>query len=575
MHDTIIRRGTIVDGTGGPPFEGDVAIDSGRISVVGQVDGSAREEIDAGGRVVTPGFIDIHTHYDGQVSWDPVFSPSPLHGVTTAIMGNCGVGFAPVHPGQRSWAIGLMEGVEDIPSTALTAGIRWEWETFPEFLAFLDEQPLAIDVGTHIPHGPLRAYVMGQRGIENEPASAEDIETMAHLVGEAIQAGALGFSTSRLLAHKGSDGVVVPGTFASEEELFAVGRALGRGVFEVAPAGAAGMSFGEPLEAFENDLRWMRRLAAETGRSVVFALIDAAVIDAAIMGTGGWPPAHWRYLFNQSVEAWEEGVPLRAMTGPRPPGGVFTLGSKHAFVSLASYQALATLPLPEQVARMRERATREAILSEARSIPESFMRRGLDQLFTLGDPPNYDPAPENSIEARAIREGRDPLDVYYDALLQDDGREVLIPKANSDPYHFMLAHPCCVLGLGDGGAHVTSVCDMSSPTVMLTLGIPDASGSSVFSLEWAIWKQTGDPASLYGLNDRGVLQTGKKADLNLIDLDRLRLRRPEVVYDLPGGGASRLIQRADGYVATMVSGVFVARDGQYTGARPGTVARGC
>ena len=569
MHDLVIRNGTVVDGTGAPAFTADVAVDGGRITVVGTVTAEGREEIDATGRLVTPGFVDVHTHYDGQVTWDPTLSPSSWHGVTTVVMGNCGVGFAPAAPDRHEWLIGLMEGVEDIPGTALAEGIRWGWETFPEFLDFVDAQPLMIDVGTQVPHGSVRGYVMGDRGARNEPANPDDVAAMARIVREGIEAGALGVSTSRTIAHRAIDGEPVPGTFAAEDELFAMGRALaeaGTGVFELAPAGV----MGEDLAAPGREMEWMIRLTEETGRPISFALIQHDL-----------QPDQWKEMLDLVGGAHERGIPVRPQVAGRPLGLLIGLQTFHALRDRPTYRSIGHLPLDELVARLREPAVRAAILSEAPdSDPSlSFIGMGLDRTFRLGDPPDYEPDAADSIAAIAEREGRDPWELFYDLMLEDDGRQLLLRPLlgyagfTQDPIREMVLHPATVLGLGDGGAHVGAICDASIETYMLTHWVRDRTRGERLPLELVIHKMTADAASLYGLTDRGVLAPGKKADLNVIDHDRLRLRRPAMHHDLPAG-APRLLQTAEGYDATIVSGVVVMRDGVDTGARPGALVRG-
>jgi N-acyl-D-amino-acid deacylase len=569
MHDLIVRGGTVVDGTGEPAVAADVAVDDGRITQVGRVDGDASEVIDAGGKLVTPGFVDVHTHYDGQVTWDPLLTPSSWHGVTTIVMGNCGVGFAPARPDKHDWIIGLMEGVEDIPGAALAAGIRWGWETFPEFLDFLDEQPLALDVGTQVPHGAVRGYVMGERGARNEPATSDDTAAMAAIVREGIEAGALGVSTSRTIAHRAIDGEPVPGTFAAEDELFALGRALGKvdaGVFELAPAGV----LGEDLAAADREMDWMLRLAAEIDRPVTFAMIQH-----------DQDPDQWKRMLDLALEVYDRGVPIRPQVAGRPLGLLLGLQTFHPLRDRPSIQAIDGLPLDEKVERLRDPAMRAAILAESPQPDDvmAFIGLGLDRIFPIGDPPDYEPAPDESIAARAERDGRDPTDLLYDLLLAHDGRELLLrpllgySRFTHDPIREMVENPMTALGLGDGGAHCGAICDASIETYMLTHWVRDRSRGERLPLELVVRKMTSDTASLYGLGDRGEITPGKKADLNVIDLDRLELRRPEMHYDLPGG-ARRLLQRAEGYDATIVSGEVVLRDGEDTGARPGALLRG-
>ncbi|MSO79488.1 MAG: D-aminoacylase, partial [Acidimicrobiia bacterium] len=389
MHDLVIRGGTVVDGTGSAPVLGDVAIDAGKITEVGRVDVAGEQEIDAAGMLVTPGFVDVHTHYDGQVTWDPMLTPSTWHGVTTVVMGNCGVGFAPARPDKHEWLIGLMEGVEDIPGAALSAGIKWGWETFPEFLDFLDTQTLAIDIATQVPHGSVRGYVMGERGARNEPATPEDIEQMARIVREGIEAGALGVSTSRTIAHRAIDGEPVPGTFAAEDELFAMGRALadaGSGVFELAPAGV----MGEDLAASEKEMDWMRRLARETGRPITFALLQHDM-----------DPDQWKKMLDLAGEAYDEGVPIRPQIAGRPLGLLLGLQTFHPLRGRPSYDPLDALPLDEKVAAMRDPDLRARILSESPAADDrmAFIGMGLDRIFKLGEPPDYEPAPDQSLAA--------------------------------------------------------------------------------------------------------------------------------------------------------------------------------
>src|SRR5918995_995776 len=572
MHDLVIRNGSVVDGTGGPaqaPGSADIAIDGERITGVGQVDGKGRREIDALGRLVTPGFVDIHTHYDGQATWDPEVTPTSWHGVTTIVMGNCGVGFAPARPDQREWLVQLMEGVEDIPGTALAEGINWEWESFPEYLDALDRMPRALDIGTQVPHGAVRAYVMGERGARNQPATSDDAARMAEIVREGIEAGALGVSTSRTIAHRAIDGEPVPGTFAAEDELFTLGRALAdadAGVFELAPAGV----LGEDLAAADREMDWMRRLAAEIDRPVTFAMIQH-----------DQDPDQWKRMLDLALEVYDRGVPIRPQVAGRPLGLLLGLQTFHPLRDRPSYQAIDPLPLDEKVARLRDPAVRAAILSES-SQPDdvmAFIGLGLDRIFPIGDPPDYEPGPGESIAARAEREGRDPTDLLYDLLLAHNGRELLLrpllgySRFTHDPIREMVENSATALGLGDGGAHCGAICDASIETYMLTHWVRDRTRGERLPLELVVRKMTSDTASLYGLGDRGEIMPGKKADLNVIDLERLALHRPEMHYDLPGN-ARRLLQRADGYDATIVSGEVVMRDGEDTGARPGALVRG-
>ncbi|MDA8045206.1 MAG: amidohydrolase family protein [Actinomycetota bacterium] len=571
MHDLIVRGAQLVDGTGAAARTADVAVDGGRITEVGHLGArAARRQVDADGLLMTPGFVDIHTHYDGQATWDPLLSPSCWHGVTTVVMGNCGVGFAPVHPGTEDWLIQLMEGVEDIPGTALAEGISWGWESFPEYLDALDAMPRALDIGAQVPHGAVRAYVMGERGARNEPATAEDIEAMARIVLEGVRAGALGFSTSRTVVHRALDGQPVPGTFAAEDELRGLGRALaqaGRGVFEVAPAGV----MGEDLLAPEKEVAWMARLSAETGRPVTFALAQH-----------NQAPDQWRDLLRLAAEATGEGAALRAQVMGRPTNLLVGWQTQtHPFQKRPTYQAIADLPLAERMTHLRRPEVRAAILSEqvAGGPMASIVSAGLDRIYPMGEPPDYEPGPERSVAAIAKAQGRDGEEVLYDLMMANDGRELLMlallgySAGNLDAMREMLLHPSAALGLSDGGAHCGAICDASMPTFMLTHWARDRDRGPTLDLELVVRKMTSETAQTYGLADRGVVAAGAKADFNLIDFDRLQLRLPELVFDLPGG-ARRLVQEADGYVATFVSGVQTMAEGRDTGSRPGRLVRG-
>jgi N-acyl-D-amino-acid deacylase len=569
MHDLVIRGGTVVDGTGGPSRTADVAIDDGLITAVGDLEtAAAHRTIDADGLLVTPGVVDVHTHYDGQVTWDPLVTPSSWHGITTIVMGNCGVGFAPVRPGSQEWLVQLMEGVEDIPGTALTEGITWGWESFPEYLTALEGMGRVVDVGTQVPHGAVRAYVMGERGSRNEPATAEDIAAMAALVKEGIAAGALGFSTSRTIVHRAVDGEPVPGTFAAEDEIFGIGQALkslGAGVFELAPAGA----MGEDLAAPEREVALMRRLSAAIGRPISFALLQ---VDAA--------PDQWREILRLAAAANAEGADLRPQVAGRALNVLLGFQTFHPFSKRPTYMALADLPLAERIQHLRKDEVRRAILSE--SIPDDPLMamiggQSTSHMFPLGEPPDYEPTPDMSVAAIARREGRPEEEVLYDLLLRHDGRELVLftlggySHGSLDDMKEMLLHPNSALGLSDGGAHCGVICDASAPTYMLSHWARDRADG--LPLEFVVKKMTRDTAHLYGLEDRGVLAPGFKADLNLVDLENLNLRLPEMVYDLPAG-ARRLIQRADGWKATICSGEVTFEDGEHTDARPGRLIRG-
>ena len=580
MSNLVVRNGTIVDGTGRPSFTADVVIIDGRIAAVGDADevlpvvaadGRSPEEIDATGLLVTPGWVDIHTHYDGQVTWDDVLAPSAWHGVTTMVMGNCGVGFAPAAPERREWLIGLMEGVEDIPGTALAEGIEWEWETFPEYLDALEPRRWTMDVGTQIAHGAVRAYVMGERGARNEPATPDDIAAMRSIVRDAVAAGALGFSTSRTIAHTAIDGEPVPGTFAAEDELFGIGAALGEldtGVFELAPMGAAGEDVVNPIK----EVDWMRRLSAEIGRPVTFAMIQ---VDAA--------PDLWRELMGASLAAVEQGADIWPQVAGRATG---LLGGHHTTFSLfdvvPAYAALKARGLSDDAfhEKLRDPAVRESITGWAPDpVTAERLEHAFEHTYLLGDPPDYEPGPERSIAGLAAASGRPPLEVAYDAMMANDGNGLLyVPILNYsegslDPVREMMLHPRSASGLADGGAHCGVICDASMPTFMLTHWTRDRTRGETLPLEWVVKKQTHDTARLYGMADRGTIEPGMVGDLNVIDYDRLQLEAPYVTADLPAGGR-RILQGATGYVATVKSGVVTFADGKDTGARPGALLRG-
>jgi N-acyl-D-amino-acid deacylase len=572
MHDLIITGGTVVDGTGAPPRPADVAVDDGRITEVGHVEGGGSRTIDAEGLLVTPGWVDVHSHYDGQATWDPELAPSSWHGVTTLVMGNCGVGFAPAAPDRHDWLIGLMEGVEDIPGTALAEGIKWEWETFPEYLDALERRRWTVDVGTQVPHGAVRAYVMGERGARNEEATAEDIEAMRAIVLDALRAGALGFSTSRTLGHRAVDGELVPGTHAGEDELFGIGAALadaGCGVFELAPLGSA----GEMLDDAFGEVDWMRRLSAAIGRPVSYALLQ---VDD--------DPDMWRKQLAASLEACGEGAQLFPQIAGRPTG---LLTGHHAtlclFSDIPAYRELRArgLSMDELAVALQDPELRRRITSWTPESPAraAAMEKAYHRTFVLGEPPDYEPGPERSLAGLAAARGMTPLEVAYDEMATHDGQGLLyLPILNYatgdlEHVHEMLLHPRGLLGLADGGAHTGTICDASMPTFMLTHWTRDRSRGDTFPVEYVVKKQTHDTARLYGMSDRGTLEPGALGDLNLIDYDALSLQRPYVAADLPAGGR-RLLQRAEGYRATIKKGAVTFEDGEPTGEQPGRLVRG-
>ena len=571
MHDLVIRGGTIVDGSGAPAFTGDVAIDGEIITQAGGKAGPARQDIDAAGLLVTPGVVDVHTHYDGQATWDPYLAPSGWHGVTTMVMGNCGVGFAPARPDRHAWLIQLMEGVEDIPGTALAEGIQWGWESFPEYLDALERMPRAVDVGTQVPHGAVRGYVMGERGARNQVASAEDIVAMSTIVEEALRAGALGFTSSRTMLHRAKDGKPVPGTFAGHDELIGIGRACvraGHGVFEIASDFGIGGMHGR----FKEDVDWMHCLAKETGLPISFVLAQ-----------GSHNPEEWRAILRWTEAAVADGANLRVQVAARPAGMLLNFDNPmHPFKGHPTYLALQHLPFAERIARLSEPAVRAQLASERSTLMgsfDSFFVTHFDNMYPLGDPPDYEPTRERSVAAIAAREGRHPQEVLLDAMLADGGRDFIYypiinyADASMEPLREMLQHPRALLSLSDGGAHCGVICDASAPSYLLTYWARDRTRGARLPLEFVVKLQTRDTALAYGLHDRGLLAPGMLADLNVIDFARLHLHAPEAVHDLPAAGR-RLVQRVDGYRATLKRGQVTYRDGVVTGALPGRLVRG-
>ncbi|WP_345353449.1 N-acyl-D-amino-acid deacylase family protein [Rhodococcus olei] len=564
-YDLVVRGGTVYDGTGTPGRSADIAVTDGKIVVVGAVSGTGAEEIDARGLIVTPGFVDIHTHYDGQALWSDQLAPSSWHGVTTAVMGNCGVGFAPCKPQDRTALIALMEGVEDIPAAVMHEGLNWRWESFPEYLEVVDSMPRDIDLCALVPHAPIRVFVMGERALRLEPATPDDVARMRELVAEAIRAGAFGVSTSRSIAHRNCAGDFTPTLLARESEIAGLVMGLddaGRGIFEV--VGESGDS--EVVGEFE----LIRRSLEKSGRPGVFSLIQS----------GSQPNKNqWRELMELADRAIEEGVSLRPVVAPRSISILLGLeGSQNPFSGTATYREIAALPLDERVAIMKDPAIRRRILSDDPTEFSTFAlmsRIPYWNMFRFGDPPNYTPSASESIAAIAERDNRDPADIAYDIMLESDGMGfIYVPFANYASGDLsvceeMLANPNTIMGLGDGGAHVGFILDAGFPTWLLTYWVKDRRR---FSLEEAVRRLTSDTAESVGLSDRGRIDVGLRADLNVIDFDRLNFGPPYVAYDLPAGGR-RLLQKANGYQATIVAGRTVYRNGVDTGARPGRLVR--
>jgi len=561
----IIRGGTIVDGTGAPAVAGDLALAGDRILAVGDIGTlSAPEEIDATGRIVTPGFVDIHTHYDGQAVWDRHMAPSAWHGVTTAVMGNCGVGFAPCKPADREKLVELMEGVEDIPGPVMHEGLNWQWEGFAEYLDVLDRTPRDIDLCALLPHAALRVYVMGERAINHEAANQEDIARMRDLTEDAIKAGAFGFSTSRTISHKTLAGDFTPTLRAHEDELTGIAmgmKAAGSGFLEIVS------DWKEPSP--EGEFAVLRRVIEKSGRTAVFSLTQRH--DR---------PDFWRDLMRMSNEAKADGLSIRPVAAPRPIGILLGLeGSQNPFSGTPTYRAIAHLSLEDRVAAMRDPEVRAKILADDPVKESTFPlihRISFTKMFRLGAPANYEPTRDQSITAIAEREGRSPQEVAYDILLERDGKSfIYTPLVNYASYDMstpeaMLADPNVIMGLGDGGAHVGFILDAGFPTWLMSYWGRDRAR---FPIEEVIRRLTSDTAEAAGLSDRGVLAAGKKADVNVIDWDAVGFSDPYVTFDLPAGG-KRLLQRATGYAATIVSGQVTYRDGEATGALPGAVVRG-
>jgi N-acyl-D-aspartate/D-glutamate deacylase len=558
--DLVVRGGLVADGRGGDPIEADVAVEDGRVIAVGTVSGKGAQEIDASEQLVTPGFVDIHTHYDGQATWDSCLAPSSWHGVTTAVMGNCGVGFAPVRRQDHERLIELMEGVEDIPGAALHEGLDWSWESFPEYLDALSRHPHDIDFCAQLPHGALRLYVMGERGARLEPATAADEAEMRKLTTQAIRAGAIGFTTSRTRNHRTVTGDPTPSLRASASEIEAIASGVadaGQGVLEIIS------DFHPDRDA---ELALVRSLVTISGRPLSVSLAQ-----------NHRHPDGWRHLLEAVATMASEGLPVRAQVAPRPIGVLLGLqASMHPFSGHATYRSIRSKPLAEQVRAMHDPAFRSQFLSEPPD--RGHVRVDYARTFPLGDPPDYEPGAETSLAAIAATQSIEPAVLAYDLLLEDDGRSFLFAPfsnyadMNLDACGEMLAHADTVVGLGDGGAHVGLISDASFPTFLLSHWGRDRSHGR-FELGWLVEQLTSRPAGTVGLRDRGVIAPGMRADLNVIDFDRLQCERPTMAYDLPAGG-KRLLQPATGYTATIVAGQVIARDGVATGALPGRLVRG-
>lgn len=583
MYDVIIRGGTIVDGTGAAARTGDVAVQDGRIVEVGdRISATARQTIDADGALVTPGWVDVHTHYDGQVSWDDTMDPSFSNGVTTVVMGNCGVGFAPVRPGRERELIELMEGVEDIPGTALYEGIDWgRWESFPDYLDYLATRQYSLDVAAQIPHGALRAYVMGERGVDDVDASAEELATMTRLVREALEAGAVGFTTSRTVGHRSLWGTPVPGTFAADTELIAIGeamRAAGRGVFEMIPAGTVGQlaALGGERTTPQAEHALMAKVASASGRPVTFTLVQSPDFD----------PDMWRELLAATEVANAAGAQLRPQVSSRPIGFLTGLSAYHAFMRRPTYLSIAHLPVAERARVMARPEIRAAIMSESDIRPEApgsmenvygLFRRAAALLYPLDDRLDLEAPRERSLGAQADAAGVDVLEYLYDFYIGEDGRRFASLStadlhARMEVLREMLLHPDTVTGLSDAGAHVTLICDATMPTTQLTFWTRDRVRGEGLPLEFLVHKQTRRNAEMYGFADRGAIAVGLRADLNVIDHDALKVAPPVAHHDLPAGG-TRLLQPVQGYLATLCAGVVTRRQDTDTGERPGRLVR--
>ena len=584
MHDIVIKNGKLIDGTGVDAVDGDLAIRDGVIAEVGgAISAPARRTIDADGAIVTPGWVDVHTHYDGQISWDSQIAPSSHNGVTTVVMGNCGVGFAPVAPGSEQTLIELMEGVEDIPGAALHEGMDWgQWETFAEYLDYIESREYALDIGAQIAHGAVRFYAMGERGRLNEDATADDLDVMGRIVAEALDAGAVGFSTSRTIGHRSLWGEPVPGTFAADEELLAIAdhmRGVGKGVFEMIPAGTVGkleaLGGERTTQEAEHDL--MRRFSLASGRPVTFTLVQSPDYD----------PDLWREILRLTADANGAGAQLYPQVSSRPIGFLTGLSGYHAFMRKPTYlEHLADLPLAERVVAMSDSDMKARLLGEPDVRPEEpgsmenvygLFNRAAPVMYPMGNPVELEPAISDTIGARAAAAGSEPLDYLYDFMLEDGGTRFASLSAvdvsdRMNVLREMLVDPNTVTGLSDAGAHVTLICDGTAPTTQLTYWTRDRAGEQL-PIEFIVNKQTARNAELYGFGDRGTLTVGKRADVNVIDHANLSVSAPVAHHDLPAGG-TRLMQPVSGYLATLCNGVVTRENDTDTGEYPGRLVRG-
>lgn len=567
MYDLIIRNGKIVDGTGIAAYQGDIAVQDGKIAAVGSVSGAAKKELDAEGKMVLPGWVDTHSHMDGQATWDSLCSPAVNHGITTLVMGNCGIGFAPCEPNDEAHTrlVQVVEDVEDIPGAALEEGITWDWETFPEYLDALDKFPRAIDVAAQVPHCAVRTYVMGQRGADNEKATDDDVAQMAAIVKEGIEAGAIGFTTSRTMLHTTREGVEMPGTYADENELLGIGRGIGNGIFGL-------------VSDFDKDWRaemdWMKRLSIENDCQVNFVLFFRCEED--------WPRVQEQFAYVR--EAKKEGARLIPHVGARPVNILLSWdGTIHPFSFHENFAELSLISSEERLAKLRTPEMRKALIGEETpSLGDEFMDTilsGWDKLYELGTPPNYEPGPEDSIASKAKEAGVSPAQYCYDVMMKNDGKNVVyFPCFGYDTNDLsrqqaMLEDADSVISLADTGAHCGVLSDASMPTYLLSHFVRDRTRGERFELEWAVKLHTHDTARCVGLEDRGTLEVGMKADINVIDFENLQVGAPGVVFDLPAGGR-RVFQEAHGYIATIVSGEIIMEEGKATNANPGRLIRG-